>query len=40
VAHIVLLFLIPGENADLPNIGLQETIQHRIAEAARASGDQ
>ena len=40
VAHIVLLLLIPGEDADFFNIRLQKPIQHRIAKGTGATGDQ
>ena len=40
VAHIVLLLLIPGEDADLPDIGFQKPVQHRIAKGAGAACDQ
>ena len=40
VAHIVLLLLIAGEDADLTDVGGQEVLQHGIAEASRAAGDQ
>ena len=38
--HVVLLFLIPGENADLADVRLQKAVQHRVAEGAGASGDE
>ena len=40
VAHIVLLLLIAGEDADLTDVGGEEVLQHSIAEASRAAGDQ
>ena len=40
VAHIVLLLLVPGEDADLPDIRIQKPPQHRVAEAAGTAGDQ
>ena len=39
MAHIILLFLIARENADLADVGCEKTVQHGIAEAARAAGD-
>ena len=39
VAHIVLFFLVPAEDADLLNVRIQKTIQHRAAEGAGAAGD-
>ena len=39
MAHIVLLFLVPGKNADLADIRIQEPVQHRVAEGAGAAGD-
>ena len=40
VAHIVLLFLIAGEDADLADVGGQKMLEHRVAEAAGAAGDE
>ena len=40
MAHIVLLFLIAGEDADLTDVGGQKVFEHRVAEAAGAAGDQ
>lgn len=40
MAHIVLLLLIAGEDADLTDVGGEEVLQHSIAEASRAAGDQ
>ena len=40
VAHIVLLFLIAGENADLADISRQKMLEHGVAKAAGAAGDQ
>ena len=34
VTHIILLLLIPGENTDLCQIGIQEMLQYRGAEGA------
>ena len=39
VTHIVLLFLVARENADLADIGLEKTVQDRITERAGASRD-
>ena len=39
VAHIVLLFLVPGENANLADICLQKPIQYRVAEAPGPAGN-
>ena len=39
VPHIVLLLLIPRENADLADVRTKKTIQHGVAEGACASGD-
>ena len=38
--HVVLLLLVAGEDADLADVGLQETPQHGVAEGAGAAGDQ
>ena len=40
MAHIVLLFLIAGEDADLADVGGQKVLEHRVAKAAGAAGDQ
>ena len=40
MAHVVLLFLVPGEDADLPDVGLQKAFQHGVAERAGSPGDQ
>ena len=40
MAHIILLLLITGENADLPDIRIQKTIQDGVAERTGATGDQ
>ena len=40
VAHIVLLLLIAGEDADLADVGGQEMLEHCMPEAARAAGDE
>ena len=40
VAHIVLLFFVPGENTDLPDVGSEKALQHGIAERSRPAGDQ
>ena len=39
VAHVVLLLLIAGEDADLGQIGVHEVLEHRVAERAGASRD-
>ena len=39
MAHIVLLFLIAGEDANLTDVGFQEVLQHGVAERAGATGD-
>ena len=40
VAHIVLLLFVTGKDADLGNVGGEETVQHGVAEAAGAAGDE
>ena len=40
MAHVILLFLIAGEDADLADVASQEMLEHRVAEAAGAAGDQ
>lgn len=40
MTHVVLLFLVPGENADLPDIRGQEAVQNRMAEGAGAARDE
>ena len=40
VAHIVLLFLIAGENADLSDVRIQETSQYRVSEGSCSACDQ
>ncbi len=40
VAHVVLLLLIAGEDADLADVGGQEMLEHCMPEAARAAGDE
>jgi hypothetical protein len=39
VPHVVLLFLIAGENADFADIRPEEALENGIAEGAGASGD-
>ena len=39
VAHVVLLLLVAGEDADLGQIGVHEVLEHRVAERAGASRD-
>jgi hypothetical protein len=40
MAHVILLLLIAGEDPDLRDLGLQEAVQHRVPERARAAGDE
>ena len=40
MAHIVLLFPVAGENVDLTDIRRQEVLEHGVAEAAGAAGDE
>ena len=40
VTHIVLLLLVAGEDTDLADVGLEETVEYCVAEAAGASGDE
>lgn len=40
VAHVVLLFLVAGENADLPDIRGQKAVQNRMTEGASAARDE
>ena len=40
VAHIVLLFLIPREDANLPNVGGKEAVQNGIAEGPGPARDE
>lgn len=39
-AHVLLLFLIAAENPDFGNIGMQEALENRVTEGARAPGNQ
>ena len=39
VAHVVLLLLVAGEDADLGQIGVHEVLEHRVAERAGAARD-
>ena len=39
VAHVVLLLLVAGEDADLPEVRVDEVLEHGVAEAARAARD-
>jgi len=39
LAHIILLLLIPGEYAYLPDIGIQEPPQDSVAEGTGTAGD-
>ena len=38
VAHVVLLLLVAREDADLADVGLEEVLEHGVAEAPRAAG--
>jgi hypothetical protein len=38
--HVVLFFLIPGEDADLADVCVQEVLQYSVPERASASGNQ
>ena len=40
MAHIVLFLLVAGEDADLTDIAGQEVLEHGVAEAAGAAGDE
>ena len=40
MAHVVLLFLVTAENADLADISRQKMLEHGVAKAAGAAGDQ
>ena len=39
MAHIILLFLVAGENADLLEIGVQEVFENGGTEGAGTAGD-
>jgi hypothetical protein len=39
-SHIVLLLLIAGKDPDLADVGLKESIQHGVTEAASAARNQ
>ena len=39
VAHIVLLFLVAGENADFFNVCLEETVKDCVSEATGTAGN-
>ena len=39
MAHVVLLFLVPRENPDFPDIRVQEAVQHRVSEGTGTAGD-
>lgn len=39
VAHVVLLLLVSGEDADLLEVRVHEVLEHGVAEAARAARD-
>ena len=38
VAHVVLLLLVAREDTDLADVGLEEVLEHGVAEASRAAG--
>ena len=40
MAHIVLLFFIAGEDADLADVGGEKMLEHGMAETAGAAGDE
>ena len=40
VAHVILLFFVPAEDADLADVTCQKMLEHRVAEAAGAAGDE
>ena len=40
VAHIILLFLITGENADLANVRVQKLVQNRMAKTTGTAGNE
>jgi len=40
LAHVVLLLLVAGEDADLLDLGLQEAVHDRVPERAGSPGDQ
>ena len=40
MAHIVLLLLVAGENADLADVGGEKMLEHGMAETAGAAGDE
>ena len=40
MTHVVLLFFIAGEDADLANVGGEKMLQNRMSEAAGTAGDQ
>lgn len=40
VAHVVLLFFVPGEDANFPDIRGQEAVQNRVTEGPGAACDQ
>ena len=39
VAHIILLLLIPGEDADFTDVGLKESIQNSVSEGTGSAGN-
>src|SRR5699024_2045471 len=39
MAHIILFFLIPRENAEFTDIGTKKTIQHYVTEGTRSTGN-
>ena len=40
VAHVVLLLLVAGEDADLADVGGEKMLEHGMAETAGAAGDE
>ena len=40
VAHVVLLFLVPGENANFPDVRGQKAVQNRVTEGAGPARDE
>ena len=39
VAHVILLLLVAGEDADLPEVGVQEVLEDGGTEGTGAAGD-
>ena len=40
LAHVILFFLIPAEDTDFFDIGIQEAVENSVAEGAGAAGDE